>query len=99
MFMGQLASLLHNKREAVLSIASRHGAHNVRVFGSVARGDDGPGSDLDLLVDMDPDCSLFDRVELLEELRGLLGFDVDVVTEASLYWLLRRKILSEAKPL
>lgn len=59
-----LADLLTAKREEILDTAARHGAHNVRVFGSVARGDTGPDSDLDLLVELDPDRSLFDQAAL-----------------------------------
>jgi len=80
-------------------LAEKHGARNVRVFGSFARGDAGPDSDVDLLVDMEPGRSLLDIGELMLDLRGLLGRKVDIVTEASLYWLLRRKILREARPL
>lgn len=88
-----------DRRADVLRIAAAHGARNVRVFGSVVRGDAGPTSDLDLLVDMEPGRSLFDIAELKLDLQDLLGCGVDVVTESSLYWLLRRRILREAKPL
>lgn len=94
-----IKDLLQEKREEILRIAERHGAHNVRVFGSVVRGEAGPESDVDFLVDMEPERSLFDRGELLMDLEELLGRKVDVVTEASIYWLLRRRILGEARPL
>lgn len=80
-------------------MAVKHGARNVRVFGSFARGDARPDSDVDLLVDMEPGRSLLDMGELMLDLRELLGRKVDIVTEASLYWLLRRRILREARPL
>lgn len=86
-------------RETILRIAAKHGASNVRVFGSFARGDARPDSDLDLLVDMAPDRSLLDTVALIQELESTLGRKVDVVTERALYWLIRRRILQEARPL
>jgi predicted nucleotidyltransferase len=69
------------------------------VFGSAARGEADESSDIDLLVDMDPDRSLLDVAALVADLRELLGRKVDVVSEKGLYWLLRRRILKEARPL
>ena len=92
-------ALLNNKRDAILRLAAQHGATNVRVFGSVARGEAGPQSDVDFLVELEPGRSLLDRATLLADLEELLGRKVDVVTERSLYWLLRRRILKEAQPL
>ena len=94
-----IKELLRAKRDDIVGLAGRYGARNVRVFGSVARGDAGPDSDVDFLVDMEPSRSLLDRVELVDGLRELLGREVDVVTEESLYWLVRRRILKEATPL
>jgi len=94
-----LEELLKEKREEILKIAASHGARNVRVFGSVARGDADESSDVDLLVDMEPDRSLLDVTALVADIRALLGRRVDVVSEKGLYWLLRRRILKEAKPL
>ena len=94
-----VASLLQDKREAILSLAARHGARNVRIFGSAARGDSGPDSDVDFLVDLEPRRSLLDLGGLLMDLRELLGRDVDVVTEPSLHWYIRDRILREAVPL
>jgi hypothetical protein len=94
-----VASLLQDKREASLSLAARNGARNVRIFGSAARGDAGPDSDVDFLVDLDADRSLLDLGGLLMDLRELLGRDVDVVTEPSLHWYIRDRILREAVPL
>jgi predicted nucleotidyltransferase len=91
--------LLKEKREEILRIAAVHGARNVRVFGSVVRGEATDTSDIDFLVDMEPDRSLLDVGELLSDLRDLLGRKVDVVSEKGLYWLLRRRILKEARPL
>jgi uncharacterized protein len=75
--------LLKEKREAILRIAAKHGAHNVRVFGSVSRGDANEQSDIDFLVDLEPGRSLLDLGGLLMDLKDLLGRDVDVVTEGA----------------
>ena len=91
--------LLQEKRAAILHLAAKHGARNVRVFGSVARHEANEQSDIDFLVDMEPGRSLMDQGGLLMDLRELLGREVDVVTEKGLYWLLRRRILKEARPL
>jgi predicted nucleotidyltransferase len=95
----RLDELLKEKREEILKIAASHGARNVRVFGSVARGEANEFSDIDLLVDMDPDRSLLDRAALLVEPRDLLGRKVDVVSEKGLYRLIRGRVLEEARPL
>lgn len=94
-----LDRLLQEKREEILRVAARHGARNVRVFGSVRRGEAREDSDLDLLVDFEPNRSLLDHSALVLDLEELLGRKVDVVTEAGLYWLLRRRILKEARAL
>jgi predicted nucleotidyltransferase len=75
---------LRQKRHDILRIAAQYGARNLRVFGSVARGGDQEQSDVDLLVDMDPDRSLFDVVGLGQDLEELLDRKVDVLTTASL---------------
>lgn len=91
--------LLQAKREEILSIAGKHGALNVRVFGSVAKGKADAESDIDLLVDTEPGRTLFDLSELLIELQELLGRDVDIVTEKELHSRIRDRILKEAIPL
>jgi len=91
--------ILKEKREAVLALVEKHGARQPRIFGSVARGEAGPGSDIDLLVTLDEERSLLDLSALALDLRDLLGVKVDVVAEDGLYWLIRRRILKEAKPL
>ena len=91
--------ILSNKREEVLRIAARHGARNVRIFGSVARGEADSDSDLDVLVDLQPGRSLFDLGGLLIELQELFGCRVDVVTEQGLRPRLRERVLREAVPL
>ena len=92
-------ALLKTKRDEILRIAEKHGARNVRVFGSFARGEAGPESDIDFLVEMEPGRSLLDLGGLWADLTELLGRKVDIVTERSIYWLLRRRILKEARPL
>ncbi len=91
--------ILSNKREEVLRIAARHGARNVRIFGSVARGEADSDSDLDVLVDLQPGRSLFDLGGLLIELQELFGCRVDVVTEQGLRPRIRERVLREAVPL
>lgn len=93
------ADLLQEKREAILRIAAKHGARNVRVFGSAVRGEARADSDIDLLVEFEPGRSLLDQAALVLELEELLGRKVDVVSEGGLYWLLRRRILKEARAL
>lgn len=91
--------LLKSKRQEILAIAARHGARNVRVFGSVARGEAGPESDLDILVEMEPGTSLMDHVELMQDLEDLLGPKVDVVSDRALHWYIRDRVLAEATSL
>ena len=91
--------LLRAKRDDILRLAARHGARNVRVFGSAARGETTEESDVDFIVDLEPGRSLLDHSALVQDLQGLLGRKVDVLTERSIYWLLRRRILREARPL
>jgi len=91
--------MLQSRRNDILSVAARHGARNVRVFGSVARGEARPDSDVDILVDMEPGRSLFDLGGLLYDLQTLLGVDVDVVTEKGLRPRIRARVMQEAVPL
>ncbi len=90
--------LIRDKRDDILRLAASHGATNVRVFGSAARGEETPSSDIDFLVTMEPGRSLLDKAGLREDLRELLQRDVDVVEDDAIYWLIRRRILKEAKP-
>ena len=94
-----LAELLESKREEILRIAAQHGATNVRVFGSVVRGEAGPNSDVDFLVDAGPGRSAFFPAGLLCDLEDALGCKVDVLTENGLHWYIRDRVLKEARPL
>jgi len=95
----EIGKLLEIKRDHILRTADKHRARNVRVFGSVVRGEARPASDVDFLVKMDRGRGLLDLSALVVDLQDLLGRKVDVVSEDGLYWLLRRRILKEAKPL
>jgi hypothetical protein len=94
-----LRQLLQEKRQEILAIAAKHGAFNVRVFGSVARGEADAGSDVDVLVELEPGRSLFDLGGVLMDLEHLLGCRVDVVTEKGLRRSIRARVLKEAVPL
>lgn len=94
-----IETLLEEKREEILRICAKHGAKNVRVFGSTVRGETHRDSDLDLLVEFEPQRNLLDQAALVLELEKLLRCKVDVVSEQGIYWLLRRRILNEAQVL
>lgn len=94
-----LNRLIKEKRDEILRLAARHGAYNVRIFGSAARGKAGPESDLDLLVNVGPDRTPFFPGGLLADLEELLGCKVDIVTEKALHWYIRERVLQEAVPL
>lgn len=87
---------IRNHREQILEIATRHGASRLRLFGSIVRGQTKPTSDVDLLVHMDEDRSLLDRVALVRDLEGLLTNPVDVVNDRALHPLIRDEVLAEA---
>ncbi len=91
-----LEELLQSNREEILRIAARYGASNVRVFGSVARGEADEQSDIDFLIDMEPKRSLLDLAGLLVELEELLGCKVDVVPEDSLRKRIKDRVVNEA---
>ena len=90
--------ILSHKRGEILSIAGRHGARNVRVFGSVARDEADEHSDIDFLVEMEPGRSLFDLGGLQSDLETALGRPVDVVTVKGLRARIRTRVLQEAIP-
>ena len=87
------------EREAILRLAASHGARDVRVFGSFARREAAPASDLDVLVTMEAGRSLFDLIALGQDLERLLGRSVQVISDAGLSPHLRHQILAEAVPL
>ncbi len=97
--MVTLETLRVEKRDEIMRLAERHGARNLRVFGSIARGKANESSDLDLLVDWEPDRSLLDHVALMQDLEEMLGIKVHIGTERSLHWYARDRILSEATTL
>jgi predicted nucleotidyltransferase len=94
-----LNELLREKRQEILAIAAKHGAYNVRIFGSVARGEADKQSDVDVLVELQADRSLMDLGGLLMDLESLLGCKVDVVTVKGLKKRIRERVLREAVPL
>ena len=87
---------LKDKRREILRIVAKYGAHDIRVFGSVARGQSGDDSDLDVLVKLGPDYSLLDIIAIKQDLEDLLGCEVDVVTEAAISPYIREEVLKEA---
>ena len=90
---------LDEHRQEILSLAARHGAKSIRVFGSVVRGEADEQSDVDFLVEMEPGRSLMDMGGLLMDLQELLGCKVDVVSEKGLRPRIRERVLKEAMPL
>ncbi len=90
---------LRKEREQIKKVAQKYGASNIRVFGSISRGEEGPESDIDFLVDFEADRSLFDLVRLKLELEELLGYKVDLVTEKAMHRLIASRVLKEAIPL
>lgn len=95
----KLLELVRQKRDEILALAARYGAHDVRLFGSVARGDATSESDIDFLVDFEPGRSLFDHGGLLMELAELLQRKVDVAAAEDLKPRIRERVLREARPL
>ena len=94
-----LEELRSTRRESILQLAAKRGARNVRVFGSVARGQSDEMSDIDFLVELEPGRTLFDLSGLLADLEVLLEKHVDVVTDKGLRPRVRERVLSEAIPL
>ena len=90
---------VRSRRDDILEVAAEHGAHNVRVFGSVARGDEPAESDIDFLVEMESGRSVLDLIELSQELETLLECKVDILTDGDLSPYLEHCIHAEAVPL
>ena len=94
-----LRNLVKQKRDEILKIAARHGASNVRIFGSVARGEADEKSDIDILVTFESTVSLLDHAALMLDLEALLGCKVDVVNEKGLRPRMKETVLQDALPL
>lgn len=94
-----IEELIKEKREEILAIAAHHGASNVRIFGSVARGEARENSDVDFLVEIEPDRSLLNRISLIQSLEELLKRKVDVVKLENLHEQIRDRVVQEAVPL
>lgn len=91
--------ILNRHRNEILKIAAKHGAYNIRLFGSLARGEATDESDIDLLVSMKKGRTYFDLVGLWQELEEFLGCKVDVLTDGAVNPYLKKQILAEARPL
>lgn len=94
-----IEQLLHEKREEIRNIAAKHGAYNIRIFGSVVRGEAGPDSDIDFLIDTGPTTSSWFPAGLILDLQEILGRPVEIVTEKALNPYIREHVLHEAVPL
>ena len=94
-----IQEIIGSQHQQILAIAAKYGAFNIRIFGSVARGQADDKSDVDFLVDMEPGRSLFDMGGLLYDLQQLLGRNIDVVTTAGLRARIKERVIKEAVPL
>jgi len=92
-----MADVIRQRRDKIVQLADKYGAKNIRIFGSFARGDNNSESDADFLVNMEG--SLLKRIAFMQDLEDLLGRKVDVVTEKSVHWYVRERIMKEAVPL
>ena len=92
-----ISEIIQEKKEQILALSAKYGASNVRIFGSVANGTANENSDIDFLVDLEKDRSLFDLGSLLMELQELLNRKVFVTTENGLHWYVKESVLSEVK--
>ena len=95
----EIQELIERKRDEILKVAEKHGARNVRLIGSLARGEGGPDSDVDLLVDMDLGRTLLDHAALIHDLQSLLGCKVDIASSRGLRERVKARVLEEAVPL
>lgn len=93
------ARVLTEHRPAIRTVLERHGVTNIQVFGSIARGDDGEGSDLDLLVDLPPGIGLFEFAGIQQELEEVVGVHVDLVPRSGLRERVRARIEADLTPL
>ena len=95
----KIKELIQYRRQEILALAEKHGAYDVRIFGSVARGEDDEKSDIDILIKRKPGFSLLDHAGLINDLEDLLSCKVDVVTEMGLKARIKDRVLKEAVPL
>lgn len=95
----KLPAALDKRRDEILRLATRHGARNVRVYGSAARGEAGPDSDIDIVVDLEPGRTLLDLGGLQMDLQDLLGRPVDLKTTSGLREDVRKRVVEQAVPL
>ena len=95
----KIYDMLEEKRDKIVQIAEKHGASNIRIFGSSLRGEATPESDVDFLVDVGSDHSPFFPGGMVADIEDFLGCRVDIVTENGLHWYIRDKVLNEAVPL
>jgi len=91
-----IRSKIKANKQKILDILEKYGASNLRIFGSYARGEENPDSDLDLLIDMEDGTTLFDRIALMQELEDLLGVKVDLAKPDNLHDLIRDQVMEEA---
>ncbi len=94
-----LDKLITRNREAIIKIAQRNNAVNIRVFGSMVRGDAESDSDVDLLADLDINTSLLDRIAITQEIEDLLGRKIDLVTPDKLHRVIKDRVMKESIPL
>jgi uncharacterized protein len=94
-----IKELIIRQKEQILALTAKYGAYNVRIFGSVARGEANENSNVDFLINLEEGRSLFDLGGLLMDLQKLLGRKVDIVTEGGLHWYIKDRVLKEAIPL
>jgi predicted nucleotidyltransferase len=97
--LNPLLEQIRAKRSDIMSVAIKYGASNIRVFGSVARGEANEQSDIDLLVDLEPGRSLLDHIGLMQDLEDLLGRSVDVATPSALHERIKDRVMQDAIPL
>lgn len=95
----KIEELLRTRREQILDLARKHGAYNLRVFGSIIRGEENEQSDIDFLVEVGPVHSPWFPAGLVADLEELLGVPVDVVTGDALHWFIKERVVEEARPL
>lgn len=92
-------TILQQKRQQILDITTRYGVSNVRIFGSVARGEETADSDIDFLVELPPNCTLLDQIALIQSLEDLLECKIDLAETDTIHPLIKEQVLQEAIPL